>query len=179
MKKSLQQIYKYWWKATWDKNSPLWHVPLPRYMSILHPLSPRLTTRHSLLVILGIWTLSLVITSPDMAIIQYEANISSGAQCFVCEYNHWNQRSFLNWWLKNQFIIGNLICPATITPCDQSSQEKSWGKEKRGYIFHSTERKTFRNVYLYVLYHLSNSSSFERGAKTFHLQSRIFDIERN
>ena len=54
-------------------------------MSILHPLTPRLTTRHSLLVILGIWAVSLVITSPDMAIIQYEANISSGAQCFVCE----------------------------------------------------------------------------------------------
>ena len=56
-------------------------------MSILHPLTPRLTTRHSLLVILGIWAVSLVITCPDMAIIQYEANISSGAQCFVCELN--------------------------------------------------------------------------------------------
>ena len=55
-------------------------------MSILHPLTPRLTTRHSLAVILGIWAVSLVITSPDMAIIQYEANISSGAQCFVCEW---------------------------------------------------------------------------------------------
>ena len=117
-------------------------------MSILHPLTPRLTTRHSLLVILGIWAVSLVITSPDMAIIQYEANISSGAQCFVCEYNHWNQTSFLNWWLRNQFILGNLICSATITPCDQSScQEKSWEKEKWGYIFHLTERKTFGNAF--------------------------------
>ena len=52
-------------------------------MSILHPLTPRLTTKHSLMIILSIWFLSLVVCSPDMALIQYEANITSGAQCFI------------------------------------------------------------------------------------------------
>ena len=54
-----------------------------RYMSILHPLTPRLTTRHSLLIILTIWIISIIICSPDMVLIQYEANITSGAQCFI------------------------------------------------------------------------------------------------
>ena len=54
-------------------------------MSILHPLTPRLTTRHSQLVILVIWILSLVVCSPDMALIKYETNITQGAQCYVCK----------------------------------------------------------------------------------------------
>ena len=59
-------------------------------MSILHPLSPRMTTRQCLLAILGIWVLALVVCSPDMAIIRYEADIEAGAQCFVCKYRHKN-----------------------------------------------------------------------------------------
>ena len=56
-----------------------------RYMSILHPLSPRMTTRQCLLAILSMWVLALVVCSPDMAIIRYEADIDIGAQCFVCK----------------------------------------------------------------------------------------------
>ena len=54
-------------------------------MSILHPLTPRLTTHHTKLVILVVWIMSLVVCSPDMGLIQYEANITQGAQCFVCK----------------------------------------------------------------------------------------------
>ena len=51
-------------------------------MSILHPLTPRLTTRHTLLVILLIWTVSIVICSPDVALINFKQT-PDGPQCYV------------------------------------------------------------------------------------------------
>ena len=53
-------------------------------MSILHPLTPRLTTRHTLLVILLIWTVSIVICSPDVALINFKLT-PDGPQCYVGE----------------------------------------------------------------------------------------------
>ena len=61
---------------------------LLRYFSILHPLTPRLTTRYTKLVVVLIWILSVIICSPDVALIRYEHNTQAGAQCFVCKYQH-------------------------------------------------------------------------------------------
>ena len=51
-------------------------------MSILHPLTPRLTTRHTLLVVLIIWLLSLLICTPDVALINF-SHTKNGPQCYV------------------------------------------------------------------------------------------------
>ena len=53
-----------------------------RYMSIIHPLTPRLTTRHTLLVVLTIWLLSLLICTPDVALINF-SHTKNGPQCYV------------------------------------------------------------------------------------------------
>ena len=56
-------------------------------MSILHPLTPRLTTRHTLLVVLVIWVVSLVICSPDVALINFKLT-PDGPQCFIGKNNN-------------------------------------------------------------------------------------------
>ena len=53
-----------------------------RYMSIIHPLTPRLTTRHTLLVVLIIWIISLLICTPDVALINF-SQTKNGPQCYV------------------------------------------------------------------------------------------------
>jgi len=83
-------------------------ISIERYMSILHPLTPRLTTRHSKLVILVIWILSLVVCSPDMGLIQYKANITQGAQCFVSGDRWWNKYYHM-FVLSTQYVIPVII----------------------------------------------------------------------
>ena len=53
-------------------------------MSIIHPLTPRLTTRHTLLVVLIIWIISLLICTPDVALINF-SQTKNGPQCYVGE----------------------------------------------------------------------------------------------
>ena len=52
-------------------------------------------------------------------------------------------------------------------------------KRKRTEILLYWMKKFYELIYIYVycMYHSSNSSSFKRRAKTFHIPSRIFDRE--
>ena len=105
----MQTMTELTWPFIINPSSYIWIIcNLFRYMSILHPLTPRLTTRHTLLVIVVIWSLSLVLCSPDMALIQYESNITSGAQCFVCKWKYFNQICKVQFSCSTDFCLINL-----------------------------------------------------------------------